>query len=233
MNKTITLNTPYALLEKSVGRLLRFMAMISVCLRVKKIGAGSRVDGSVYLAGGKNITIGKNCQIGRGVSIYADKGPVMLGDNVKIRDGVRIFSWGVFVGAGTTLAENVFINGLVEVGADAWISRGCDISGKVLIGSAILGPHVRCIGEPDHVRDQKNQSVLLATEPDGTGKSLPETYRITVKNGSWIGTGAILLKGVTVGAGAIVGAGAVVTRSVADYQTVVGNPAVSRKTHSS
>jgi maltose O-acetyltransferase len=41
----------------------------------------------------------------------------------------------------------------------------------------------------------------------------------------WIGGGAIVLPGVTVGAGAIVGAGAVVTRDVAPGARVVGNPA--------
>lgn len=41
----------------------------------------------------------------------------------------------------------------------------------------------------------------------------------------WIGHGAILLPGVSVGAGAVIGAGAVVTRDVAPYTIVAGNPA--------
>ena len=40
-----------------------------------------------------------------------------------------------------------------------------------------------------------------------------------------IGTGAVLLPGVTIGEGAMVGAGAVVTKDVPDYATVVGMPA--------
>lgn len=48
---------------------------------------------------------------------------------------------------------------------------------------------------------------------------------IIIGNDVWIGTGAIILKGVNIGDGAIVGAGAVVTKSVKPYSIVGGNPA--------
>jgi maltose O-acetyltransferase len=44
----------------------------------------------------------------------------------------------------------------------------------------------------------------------------------------WIGGGAILLPGITVGDGAVIGAGSVVTRDVASGDTVTGNPARPR-----
>lgn len=48
---------------------------------------------------------------------------------------------------------------------------------------------------------------------------------ITIEDEVWIGGGAILLPGVTVGRGAVVGAGAVVARDVPPDAVVVGNPA--------
>jgi acetyltransferase-like isoleucine patch superfamily enzyme len=48
---------------------------------------------------------------------------------------------------------------------------------------------------------------------------------ITIGNGSWIGAGARLLDGVTVGKDCIVAAGAVVTTSVPDRSVVAGVPA--------
>lgn len=42
---------------------------------------------------------------------------------------------------------------------------------------------------------------------------------------SWIGFNTIVLKGVTIGEGAIVGAGSVVTKDVAPWTIVAGNPA--------
>lgn len=49
---------------------------------------------------------------------------------------------------------------------------------------------------------------------------------IVIEDYAWIATNAIILPGVTIGRGAVVGAGAVVSRDVAPYSIVAGNPAV-------
>ena len=48
---------------------------------------------------------------------------------------------------------------------------------------------------------------------------------VTIGNDVWIGHGAVVMPGVTIGNGAGGGANAVVTKSVADYQIVAGGPA--------
>lgn len=48
---------------------------------------------------------------------------------------------------------------------------------------------------------------------------------ITICDDVWIGAGAIVLNGITIGEGAVVGAGSVVTKNVEPYTIVVGNPA--------
>ncbi|HEX2674550.1 MAG TPA: CatB-related O-acetyltransferase [Polyangiaceae bacterium] len=48
---------------------------------------------------------------------------------------------------------------------------------------------------------------------------------VTIGNDVWLARGALILSGVTIGDGAVVGARAVVTRDVAPYSIVVGNPA--------
>jgi acetyltransferase-like isoleucine patch superfamily enzyme len=50
---------------------------------------------------------------------------------------------------------------------------------------------------------------------------------ILVEDRAWIGSRAILLKGVTIGTGAVVAAGSVVTKDVAPFTIVAGNPARS------
>lgn len=51
------------------------------------------------------------------------------------------------------------------------------------------------------------------------------TRRVAIGNDVWIGHGAVVLPGLTVGDGAVIGANAVVTRDVAPYCIVAGSPA--------
>lgn len=50
-------------------------------------------------------------------------------------------------------------------------------------------------------------------------------HRVDIGHDTWIGHGAIILPGRSIGHGAVVGAGAVVTKDVAPYEIVAGNPA--------
>ena len=110
----------------------------------------------------------------------------------------------VTYGRNLTLEDGVYLN------------AGCVIldTAPVRIGRrAMLGPgvHIYCA---DHHRG-------LEERRRGLERALP----VTVEAEVWIGGGAILLPGVTVGEGAIVGAGAVVTRNVPSGAHVAGSPA--------
>jgi tetrahydrodipicolinate N-succinyltransferase len=63
--------------------------------------------------------------------------------------------------------------------------------------------------------------VIIATHDQARGIAA----RVEVRDGSFVGIGAIVLPGVTIGEGAVVGAGAVVTRSVEPGVVVGGSPA--------
>ena len=66
---------------------------------------------------------------------------------------------------------------------------------------------------------------LLSNNHDEYDRQVLLCKPIHIKKGAWIGAGASILPGVTIGEYAIVGAGAIVTKDVGDYQVAVGVPA--------
>ncbi len=87
---------------------------------------------------------------------------------------------------------------------------------SVVIGADVFfGPNV-------YVTDQ-NHAVDDLTAPIGR-QALPESP-VEIGDGSWIGTNAVVLPGVTIGRHVAVGAGSVVTTDLPDYSVAVGSPA--------
>ena len=94
------------------------------------------------------------------------------------------------------------------------------------------------IGEFTHIRANGGvrigNRVLIASHVVIASRAHPialprygvvEDAPIVIEDDVWIGAGAIVLPGVTVGRGAVIGAGAVVTRSVEPRTIVAGVPA--------
>lgn len=103
------------------------------------------------------------------------------------------------------------------------IGPGCGINHGVFI----LG-HTSVVIESGVVLSTR--SMLIDAGLDTVGFSSAEFPAhvggsIRICRGAWIGAGAIVLGGVTVGEKAIVGAGSVVTKDVPDFCIVAGNPA--------
>ena len=71
---------------------------------------------------------------------------------------------------------------------------------------------------------------LLSNNHDEYDSQVLLCKPIHIKKGAWIGAGASVLPGVTIGKYAIVGAGAIVTKDVGDYEVAVGVPAKIVKT---
>ncbi|MDE6259831.1 MAG: galactoside O-acetyltransferase [Oscillospiraceae bacterium] len=66
---------------------------------------------------------------------------------------------------------------------------------------------------------------LLSNNHDLYERMVLTCKPIRIKQGAWIGAGATILPGVTVGRYAVVGAASVVTHDVPDFAVAVGNPA--------
>ena len=103
----------------------------------------------------------------------------------------------------------------ISLGAHVFLNFGCVIldCAPVSIGDRTqIGPGVQIL-TPDHPR-----------EPGPREAGLEFARPIRIGRNVWIGGGAILLPGITVGDHAIIGAGSVVTRDVPSDVVAVGNP---------
>ncbi|MDB5877273.1 MAG: maltose acetyltransferase [Variovorax sp.] len=104
----------------------------------------------------------------------------------------------------------------IRLSAGVFLNFGCVILDvvEVSIGDKTqIGPNVQIL-TADHPRDAaEREAGLEFGRPIRIGRNV------------WIGGGAIILPGVTIGDDAVIGAGSVVTRDVPPGATVVGNPA--------
>lgn len=66
---------------------------------------------------------------------------------------------------------------------------------------------------------------LISNNHDSYDRMILTCRPVVLKRNCWIGAGAVILPGVTVGENFIVGAGSVVTKDVPDNTVVAGNPA--------
>jgi acetyltransferase-like isoleucine patch superfamily enzyme len=122
---------------------------------------------------------------------------------------------GVFVGRGAYIQGR--FDGTCRIGDHVWIGPGAYLDARHLVLEDFVGwgPGARALGST-HTGLPVNTPIIqtdLLIRP------------VIVRRGADIGTGAVLLPGVTVGENALVGAGAVVTRDVPALAVVAGTPA--------
>ena len=101
----------------------------------------------------------------------------------------------------------------IHIGKNVFINSGCSFQdqGGIYIGDNTLIGHRVVLATLDHDLNPYDRHLLCAP--------------IHIGNRVWIGAGAIITRGVTIGDGAVIGAHSVVTHDVPPYAIVVGAPA--------
>ncbi|MDA9981894.1 N-acetyltransferase [Gammaproteobacteria bacterium] len=142
---------------------------------------------------------------------------VRLGQGVKIAHTALVNLYACSIGADTRVGAYVEIQKNAQVGArckissHSFICEGVTIEDEVFIGHGVMFTNDR---EPRATQDGKPQT-------EANWKL--ETTRVC--QGASIGSGAVILCGVTIGKNALIGAGSVVIRDVSDGAVVAGVPA--------
>lgn len=111
----------------------------------------------------------------------------------------------------------------IEVGEDVSIGSGAVLMASksriVIKNKVMFGPNVTVIG------GNHNISVPFRFMFDVEEKRPEDDEDILIEDDVWVGTGAIILKGVKIGRGSVIAAGAVVNKDVCPYTIVGGVPA--------
>ncbi|BDY04923.1 acyltransferase [Ferrimonas sp. YFM] len=151
-------------------------------------------------------------QGGDGVYLYSGVPQILGPVQVSLGKGCRVSGISTLCGRpGSTL--NVGDN--VDIGWQNTIACGTHV---VLGDNVRLAPRVLLAGYPGHPLDPQARA---AGEPER-----PEQARaIILERDVWLGTGSMVMAGVTIGAGTVVAAGSVVTRDLPPGVLAGGNPA--------
>jgi len=201
--------TSYSLIALMVSKFFQLLRGFWLKLFLKRsaglifLGRRCRIDHRNLISVGKSITIGDNVEINA-----LSRHGITIGNNVSILRNTIIECTGVM----RSLGEGLIIGSNVGIAQNCFIQ----VRGKVVIGNdVIFGPNVSVFSE-NHV----------FSDPDLPVSRQGETrIGVSIEDGVWIGTRAVILDGVTVGKNSIVAAGSVVNCDVPAYSVVGGVPA--------
>ena len=135
--------------------------------------------------------------------------PCQIGEGTKIWHFTHIMS-GCAIGKHCNLGQNVVVSPGVELGNNVKVQNNVSIyTGVICEDDVFLGPS------------------MVFTNVINPRSSIPrkDQYKKTiVRQGASIGANATIICGNEIGRYALIGAGSVVTKPVADYALIVGNP---------
>lgn len=193
-----------------------------------QIGDHSCISDKVRLglAYGSSMAIGRHCTIRDSVTMLTgDGGRIVLSDGCEIGSHTSLWTgneWSIGPGSAINGFCAVFSReggkgGRLTIGRNSHIGdhSTLDVYDDILIGDDVALGGYNIVYTHDHER-----------QPDGPAWTGPINFgKVVIEDGAWIGAGAIILPGVTIGRRAVVAAGAVVSKDVAPGATVAGVPA--------
>jgi len=136
-----------------------------------------------------------------------------ISGKVEVGQGLRLS-----LGATVWSAHGLQIGDFCAIGRRATINADGRIGNFLMTGSQVM-----ILGRADHAVEQVGVPMLLS-EWIGDRESRAADA-VDIGDDVWIGAGAIVLGGVSIGTGAVIGAGCVVTDDIPAFSVVVGNPA--------
>ena len=138
---------------------------------------------------------------------------------------------------GATVGEQLYVKTQLKIEASTY-QRQNDLSNLTIGYNCFIGKGVFLdITDKLTIKDLVaiSPGVKILTHASVANRPLKKKYpekfaSVVINKGAWIGAGATILSGVTIGECALVSAGAVVIKDVPPFTLVAGNPAKVKKT---
>jgi acetyltransferase-like isoleucine patch superfamily enzyme len=125
---------------------------------------------------------------------------------------------GVALSAGMVPGQECISKVVVSIGDRCLIGRGSGIVGhfSIEIGNDVWTGHHVYITDQNHGYEDVTRPISQQSQPERP---------VVIGDGSWLGHGAVVLPGVTIGKHVVIGANSVVTKDIPDFSVAVGSPA--------
>lgn len=145
-------------------------------------------------------------------------------NNVTLGHDVKIFQPDLVNLYGCTIGDETKIGPFVEIQKGVTIGARCKISSHSFICDGVTIEDEVFVG---HGVMFINDLAPRAANPDGSLQTEEDWILVPTRvcKGASLGSGTVIMGGITIGKGALVGAGAVVTKDVPEGATVAGVPA--------
>ena len=175
---------------------------------IMKLDGAPAIESGVRIAYAGNVRLERGVYLDKGVYLHALPAGITIGESTFImhHSMLHVFNFRNLPQAGINIGPNCFIG-------EFNVIRG---QGGVTIGNDVYtGPMVKIVAV-NHVYDDPHRPIR---EQGITAQG------IVIEDDVWLGAGATVVDGVTIGRGSIIGAGAVVTTDIPPYSIAVGVPA--------
>ena len=146
---------------------------------------------------------------------------VKLGENVSIPQPDLVNLYGCAIGDDTKIGsfveiqKNGFIGSRCKISSHSFVCEGVTIEDEVFVGHGVMFTN--------DLMPRATSGGRLQSEDDW------QVIPTRVCQGASIGSGAVIICGITIGRNAMIGAGAVVTKDVPDGGIVTGVPGRTRR----
>ena len=181
-----------------------FKRLLCLARGVTESGINVYISPRAILKRGRKINLGANVVVERGAKLWVDTNDsyIAIGDDSYISSQCILNTFNGWISLGSNCTVNSY--------AILYGHGGLEIGNDVRIAPQVMIMPMNHISKDPHVPIRK-QGI--------------SSQGVKIEDDVWLGAGAIILDGVTIGRGSVIGAGAVVTKDIPPHSVAIGVPA--------